>query len=207
MATQATSGADAREAASRARTKAKEAVQHTKDQIKDIGATAAEDLKEAGAQAAQKLGDTADQKKQTIVSSLDTLADKLGETREGLDSEWVSGLANQAQSSLRSVARYLEGTKPQNFMKDMATVVRERPALVIGGALLLGFALARAARVAAAELSDQDHDMMGDVGSGYRESGNTFSASAYAGSDGSDSAQLMDNELGDDARESEHVGN
>ncbi|MDZ4759998.1 MAG: hypothetical protein SGJ21_02875 [Alphaproteobacteria bacterium] len=134
---------DARRAATEAVDKGKEAAHHAMDAAKEAGAAAADELKRR-----------ATQQKTSAAAALNNFANKLSESKGEFSDTPIGGLVGQAENTLRMASTYLENTNPERYFSDFTDFARRNPALTLGGAVALGFLLARAGKTAAHQFSD-----------------------------------------------------
>ena len=108
-------------------------------------------------QAQEKVGQVVDQAKQQTTSllaarkdqaadTLYTVAHALRQTGQQLRAQEqapVAGLADQVATRVESVSGYLQGRDVRQLVDDTEDFARQRPAVVVGGALALGVLAAR----------------------------------------------------------------
>ncbi len=101
-------------------------------------------------QVQQRAGDQINRQKETAASELSTVVNAVRRFGETLNNEGNGPIArfaaqygDKAANSLDRMARYLREQDPKRFLDDVQNFGRRQPALLIGGAFLLGFAGAR----------------------------------------------------------------
>ena len=101
-------------------------------------------------QVQQRAGDQINRQKETAVSELDTVVNAVRRFGETLNNEGNGPIAkfaaeygDKAANSLDRLAKYLREQDPKRLLSDVQNFGRRQPALLIGGAFLLGFAGAR----------------------------------------------------------------
>ncbi len=106
---------------------------------------AAEQLKGALVDQANTVRDKAASAKDHTTERIRGLATQLQNVGESLREQdpLVAGLADRASEGVQGLARYVESTTPQSFVRDTEQLARRQPTLFFGGALLLGLAAGR----------------------------------------------------------------
>jgi hypothetical protein len=101
-------------------------------------------------QVQQQANSQINRQKETAASELSTVVNavrRFGETLhnegEGPIARFAAQYGDKAADSLDRAARYLREQDPQRLLNDVQNFGRRQPALLIGGAFLLGFAGAR----------------------------------------------------------------
>ncbi len=101
-------------------------------------------------QVQQRAGDQINRQKESAVSELSTVVNAVRRFGETLNSEGNGPIArfaaqygDKAANSLDQLANYLRDQDPKRLLDDVQKFGRRQPALLIGGAFLLGFAGAR----------------------------------------------------------------
>ena len=116
------------------------------DLMEDAKQTASEVVN----QVQQRAGDQINRQKETAASELGTVVNAVRRFGESLNNEGNGPIArfaaqygDKAANSLDRFARYLREQDPKRILDDVQNFGRRQPALLIGGAFLLGFAGAR----------------------------------------------------------------
>ena len=116
------------------------------DLMQDAKQTASEVVN----QVQQRAGDQFNRQKETAASELSTVVNAVRRFGETLNNEGNGPIArfaaqygDKAANSLDRLARYLREQDPKRLLDDVQNFGRRQPALLIGGAFLLGFAGAR----------------------------------------------------------------
>ena len=101
-------------------------------------------------QVQQRAGDEFNRQKETTASELSTVVNAVRRFGETLNNEGNGPIArfaaqygDKAANSLDRLARYVREQEPKKLLNDVQDFGRRQPALLIGGAFLLGFAGAR----------------------------------------------------------------
>jgi hypothetical protein len=101
-------------------------------------------------QVQQRAGDQINRQKETAASELSTVVNAVRRFGESLNNEGNGPIArfaaqygDKAANSLDRLAKYLRDQEPKQLLEDVQNFGRRQPALLIGGAFLLGFAGAR----------------------------------------------------------------
>jgi hypothetical protein len=79
----------------------------------------------------------------TVVNAVRRFGETLNNEGEGPIARFAAQYGDKAADSLDRVARYLREQDPKRLLNDVQNFGRRQPALLIGGAFLLGFAGAR----------------------------------------------------------------
>lgn len=124
--------------------------QHENADGKDLMQQAKETTSEVVSQVQQRAGDQINRQKETAASELNTMVNAVRRFGETLNSEGNGPIArfaaqygDRAANSLDRFARYLREQDTKRLLDDVQNFGRRQPALLIGGAFLLGFAGAR----------------------------------------------------------------
>ena len=110
--------------------------------------------KEAGSEIVNKVqeraGSQINQQKETAATEISQVANAVRKIRESLPAEGSGALArfaadygDKAANSLEQLSNYIREQDPKQLVNDVQNFGRRRPALLLGGAFLLGFAGAR----------------------------------------------------------------
>lgn len=93
----------------------------------------------------QKVADAADAQKNRAAEGLGGIADVARQTGEDLrgQNETLASWVNAASDQLRHMADRLRDRPASELAEDLSRFARERPAVFIGGAFLLGLGVAR----------------------------------------------------------------
>ena len=128
------------------KTQASDKVSDLKDQASDLTSQA----KDAAGQAISKAKETAvsqvAQQKDRAASGLDDIKASVQEIAQSFESHGqgtLAGYTNQVASQVEKVAGYLKENDVDALAQDVQSYARQNPALFIGGAFVLGLALAR----------------------------------------------------------------
>lgn len=86
-----------------------------------------------------------DQEKKRAAQGIGSIADAIHQAGDGLreQNEGLASLVDGASSQLQHFAEHIRTRGAGDLVEDVAAFGRRRPALFIGGALLLGLGLAR----------------------------------------------------------------
>jgi hypothetical protein len=125
-------------------------------------------------QVQQRAGDQINRQKETAASELSTVVNAVRRFGETLNNEGNGPIArfaaqygDKAANSLDRVARYLREQDPKRLLDDVQDFGRRQPALLIGGAFLLGFAGARLIK------SSMEADSNSSMNTGNQRGSNT----------------------------------
>ena len=110
--------------------------------------------KDAGGEIVNKVqeraGSEINRQKETAASEISQVANAVRKIRESLPAEESGALArfaadygDKAANSLEQLSNYIREQDPKQLLNDVQNFGRRRPALLLGGAFLLGFAGAR----------------------------------------------------------------
>lgn len=117
-----------------------------------------------------------------LQSIADVVADAAGSVEERLGGQYA-GVGNRASDSIRSLASSLDERSVDDLIEDARSFVKRSPAVAIGIAAIVGFAVARVVRSSVSELtSGGDRD--GGVG-GSNATGGSGGGSGGGGNSGS----------------------
>jgi cell division septation protein DedD len=116
----------------------------------DLLQQAKQTTNEVVSQVQQQANSQITQQKDSAANELSTVVNAVRRFGESLNNEGTGPIArfaaqygDKAANSLDSVARYLREQDPKRLFNDVQNFGRRQPALMIGGAFLLGFAGAR----------------------------------------------------------------
>ena len=116
----------------------------------DLLQQAKQTTSEVVSQVQQQASSQINRQKETAASELDTVVNavrRFGETLtnegQGPIARFAAQYGDKAAEGLDRVARYLREQDPKRLLNDVQNFGRRQPALMIGGAFLLGFAGAR----------------------------------------------------------------
>ena len=122
---------------------AREARAAAQERLSDLRDTALSSLDEAKSAAAEKVEETKDQAAGEIARTAEGLAAAADEM-EG--SPFQQDLLREAAAGLKQIAHAVEGKSLGTMATDLSEFGRQNPLAYLGGAALVGFALARFAR-------------------------------------------------------------
>jgi hypothetical protein len=124
--------------------------QNQGDDGQDLLQQAKQTTSEVVNQVQQRAGDQINRQKETAASELSTVVNAVRRFGETLNNEGNGPIArfaaqygDKAANGLDRMARYLREQDPKRLLNDVQNFGRRQPALLIGGAFLLGFAGAR----------------------------------------------------------------
>lgn len=118
---------------------AREQIRNVKDQVVGQAKTT---LQQARDRASSSLGESKGQ----VADQFGTIADALRRTTEHLrseDQQRIAGLTDSVARQVDQVANYLRNKDGRAIRTDLENLARRQPALMIGGALVLGLIGAR----------------------------------------------------------------
>jgi len=93
--------------------------------------------------AAQQRAHAAKERAAERVRKLSSAVRKIGEHMRIEEQEYIAGRAAEASDRLDAVANYISEAELSTLVHDAESIARTRPAVVLGGTFLLGFAAAR----------------------------------------------------------------
>ena len=118
---------------------AREQIREVKDQVVD---QARNTLQQAGERASSSLGESKNQ----IADQFGAVADALRRTTEHLrseDQQRIAGLTETVARQVDQLANYLRNKDARAMKQDLENLARRQPAIMLGGALVLGLIGAR----------------------------------------------------------------
>jgi hypothetical protein len=118
------------------------AAQHLKEQVTSVG----QNVKE-------RTQSVIEDGKERVTSGLDGIASTLEKTTEGLQSSELGQLApygERLQDWTQGLSDYLKTANPGDLLHDAEKLARRQPALFLGGAFVVGLAVARFLKSSAA---------------------------------------------------------
>lgn len=151
---------------------AREQIREVKDQVVGQARTT---LEQARDRASSSLGESKNQ----FADQFGTIADALRRTTEHLrseDQQRIAGLTDTMARQVEQVADYLRTKDAAAMRNDLENLARRQPAMVLGGALVLGLIGARFLKSSRRERRFRAHeqfsaDMPVSVRSGYQGGG------------------------------------
>jgi hypothetical protein len=123
----------------RAGASAREQIREVKDQVVD-------QAKSTFQQARDRAGSSLGESKGQFAEQFGTIADALRRTTEHLrseDQQRIAGLTETVARQMDQVANYLRSKDARAMRQDLENLARRQPALILGGALVLGLIGAR----------------------------------------------------------------
>ena len=146
----------------------------------DLLQQAKQTTNEVVSQVQQQANSQINRQKETAASELSTVVNAVRRFGETLNNEGQGPIArfaaqygDKAANSLDRVARYLREQDPKRLLNDVQNFGRRQPALMIGGAFLLGFAGARLIKSSMdAAGSSMNTGARGSTNTGIRSSAN-----------------------------------
>jgi hypothetical protein len=118
--------------------------------------------------------DSAASELSTVVNAVRRFGETLNNEGQGPIARFAAQYGDKAADSLDRVARYLRDQDPKQLLNDVQSFGRRQPALLIGGAFLLGFAGARIIKSSmdAASNSSINTDAQRSMSTGARSTAN-----------------------------------
>jgi hypothetical protein len=117
-----------------------------RDQIRDVKNQVVDQAKSTFQQARDRATSSLGESKGQFADQFGTMADALRRTTEHLrseDQQRIAGLTDTAALQVEQIANYLRGKDARAMREDLENLARRQPALLIGGALILGLIGAR----------------------------------------------------------------
>lgn len=117
-----------------------------RDQIRDVKNQVVDQAKNTFQQARERATSSLGESKGQFADQFGTMADALRRTTEHLrseDQERIAALTDTVARQVEQIADYLRNKDSRAIREDLENLARRQPALVIGGALVLGLVGAR----------------------------------------------------------------
>src|SRR6476659_6374481 len=117
-----------------------------REQIRDVKNQVVEQAKSTLQQARERAGSSLGESKDQLADQFGTVADALRRTTEHLRSEEqtrIAGFTDTLARQVDQVSNYLRNKDAAAMRNDLENVARRQPAIMIGGALVLGLIGAR----------------------------------------------------------------
>jgi hypothetical protein len=133
-------------AGSRVETSGQEGGSSAREQIRGVKDQVVHQAKNTFQQARDRAGSSLGESKGQFADQFGTIAEALRRTTEHLrseDQQRIAGLTETVARQVEQVADYLRNKDARAMRQDLENVARRQPALLIGGALVLGLIGAR----------------------------------------------------------------
>lgn len=117
-----------------------------REQIREVKNQVVDQARNTYRQARDRAGSSLGESKSQFADQFRTIADALRRTTEHLrseDQQRIAGLTDSVARQVEQVADYLRNKDARAMRQDLENLARRQPALMIGGALLLGLIGAR----------------------------------------------------------------
>lgn len=117
-----------------------------REQIREVKDQVVEQAKNTFQQARERASSSIGESKNQVADQFGTIAQALRRTTEHLrseDQQRIAGLTETVARQVDQVANYLRSKDARAMRQDLENVARRQPALVLGGALVLGLIGAR----------------------------------------------------------------
>jgi len=117
-----------------------------REQIREVKDQVVEKAKSTFQQARDRAGSSLGESKGQFAEQFGTMADALRRTTEHLrseDQQRIAGITDTVARQVEQVAEYLRNKDGRAMRQDLENLARRQPALMIGGALVLGLIGAR----------------------------------------------------------------
>ncbi|HEX2248924.1 MAG TPA: hypothetical protein VHH32_01165 [Gemmatimonadales bacterium] len=117
-----------------------------REQIRDVKNQVVDQAKTTFQQARDRATSSLGESKGQFANQFGTMADALRRTTEHLrseDQQRIAALTDTAARQVEQIAEYLRGKDARAMREDLENLARRQPALLIGGALILGLIGAR----------------------------------------------------------------
>lgn len=131
---------------SRAETSGQQGSGSAREQIREVKNQVVDQAKNTFQQARERAGSSLGESKGQFAEQFGTIADALRRTTEHLrseDQQRIAGLTDTVARQVEQVAVYLRNKDARAMRQDLENLARRQPALMIGGALVLGLIGAR----------------------------------------------------------------
>lgn len=122
--------------------------QRAEQELRSTGERLRDQAEQAGRSAAGRIEEHAEQQKDQAAERIETVADAISGSAERLrgQEDWLAEGIGSAASSLEQMAVKIRQKRAVDFLADLEEIGRERPAVLFGSAVALGFGAARLAR-------------------------------------------------------------
>src|SRR3954453_20038133 len=127
--------------ASRAESSGQQSGGNARDQIRDVKNQVVDQAKNTFQQARDRASSSLGESKGQFADQFGNLADALRRTTEHLrseDQQRIAGLTETVARQIEQVADYVRNKDARAMRQDLENLARRQPALMIGGALVLG---------------------------------------------------------------------
>jgi ribosomal protein S15P/S13E len=117
-----------------------------REQIREVKNQVVDQAKNTFQQARDRAGSSLGESKGQLAEQFGTIAQALRSTTEHLrseDQQRIAGLTDTVARQIEQVADYLRSKDARAMRQDLENIARRQPALMIGGALVLGLIGAR----------------------------------------------------------------
>lgn len=117
-----------------------------REQIREVKNQVVDRAKNTFQQARDRAGSSLGESKGQLAEQFGTMADALRRTTEHLrseDQQRIAGLTDTVSRQVEQVAEYLRNKDAAAMRRDLENLARRQPALMLGGALVLGLIGAR----------------------------------------------------------------
>ena len=117
-----------------------------REQIREVKNQVVDQAKNTFQQARDRASSSLGESKSQVADQFGTVADALRRTTEHLrseDQQRIAGLTDTIARQVEQVANYLRTKDAQAMKQDLENLARRQPALMLGGALVLGLIGAR----------------------------------------------------------------
>src|SRR3954471_18704843 len=131
---------------SRAETSGEQSGGNARDQIRDVKNQVVDQAKNTFQQARDRASSSLGESKNQFADQFGTVADALRRTTEHLrseDQQRIAGLTDTVARQGDQIGNYLRNKDATAMRTDLENLARRQPALVLGGALILGLIGAR----------------------------------------------------------------
>src|SRR4051812_21650619 len=131
---------------SRAETSGEQSGGNARDQIRDVKNQVVDQAKNTFQQARERAGSSLGESKSQLADQIGGVAEALRRTTENLRSEdqaRIAGLTDTLARQVDQVSNYLRSKDARAMRNDLENIARRQPAVMIGGALVLGLIGAR----------------------------------------------------------------
>jgi hypothetical protein len=148
---------------------------NARDQIRDVKNQVVDQAKNTFQQARDRATSSLGDSKNQFADQFGTMADALRRTTEHLrseDQQRLAGLTETAARQVEQLANYLRNKDARAMRQDLENLARRQPAVMIGGALILGL-------IGARFLKSSERRGGRSHGDGQRFSGDRFGYTGY----------------------------
>lgn len=145
---------------------AKQVAGTAKEEAKNVANEAKYQVKDLYAQGKRELADQASTQQHRAASGLRSVGDELDSMANGTGGSGVAAdIVRNVSQRISGAASFLENREPADVLDEVKSFARRRPAVFIGGAVVVGVVVGRLVRALAQNAADENS---ADTTTGYR---------------------------------------